>query len=105
MGLREEGCMFLKKGRISRKENEKRKMGEDWYTLPHYGLLIVIITIVIIQLSQQLQFSIHRKNSYKNLSNIINFYMSLIYKQERQLRVILESSCYGIDEGMLVVFT
>ena len=65
----------------------------------------MIITIVIIQLSQELQFSIHRKNSYKNLSNIINFHMSLICKQERKLRVILENRCYGIDEGMLVAFT
>ena len=72
---------------------------------PHYGLLIVIITIVIIQLSHKLQFSIHRKNSYKNLNNITNFHMSLICKHERQLRVILESRCYGIDEVMLVAFT
>ena len=65
----------------------------------------MIITILIIKLSQELQFSIHRKNSYKNLNNIINFHMSLICKQERQRRVILESRCYGIDEGMLVAFT
>ena len=64
----------------------------------------MIITIVIIQLSQKLQFSIHRKNSYKNLNNIMNFHMSLICKL-RQLRVILESRCYGIAEGMLVAFT
>ena len=85
--------MFLKKRGISRKGNEKKREGGLIYLMDynlHYGLLIVIITIVIIQLSQELQFSIHRKNSYKNLNNIMNFHMSLICKQERQLRVILE---------------
>ena len=87
--------MFLKKEGISRKGNEKRKRGEGRYTFPHYGLLTVIITIVIIKLSKELQFPVHRKNSYKNLNNIINFNMSLICKQERQLRVILVNRCYG----------
>ena len=96
MGVkREEGCMFLKKRRDIKKGKWKKKEGEGWYTFPHYGLLIVIITIVIIKLSQELQFPIHRKNSYKNLNNIINFHMSLICKQERQLGVILENRCYG----------
>ena len=84
---------------------KKERGGEDWYTFPHYGLLIMIIAIVTIQLSQELQFSIHRKNSCKNLDNIINFYMNLICKQEPQLRVILEIRWYGIDERILLAFT
>ena len=35
------GCMFLKKGGISRRRDEKRK--GDWYTSPHYVLPCAVI--------------------------------------------------------------